>query len=153
MHVAFQVVGEGPPDLVYIPVGFHHVELTWEFRKRADFLQRLARRWGDLEAMAENVKGTIPSATDEERRQWARIARLSHSPGTAAAYVRANLDVDVRDVLPSIRVPTLVMYRVGVRNAQPNARYLAERIPAARLVELPGSDIPPDWEISGSSTS
>jgi class 3 adenylate cyclase len=103
------------------------------------------RRWGDLEAIAETVKRAIPSATEGERRQWARIARLSHSPGTAAAYMRANLDVDVRDVLPLIRAPTLVMYRAGVQNAQLSARYLAERIPAARLVELPGSDLPPDW--------
>jgi pimeloyl-ACP methyl ester carboxylesterase len=42
LSIAFQTVGEGPPDLVYIPVGFHHVELTWEFHTRARFLHRLA---------------------------------------------------------------------------------------------------------------
>jgi hypothetical protein len=105
----------------------------------------LPRRWGDLDSMAEGVRRGMPSATEEELRQWARIARLSHSPGTAAAYLQANVDVDIREVLPSIRLPTLVMYRAGVKNAQPNARYLADRIPTARLVELPGSDMPPDW--------
>jgi pimeloyl-ACP methyl ester carboxylesterase len=77
----------------------------------------------------------------------ARGIRLSHSPGAAAAYLRANLDLDVRDVLPSIRVPTLVMYRSGVQISpvQQAARYLADRIPGARLVELAGADLPPQW--------
>jgi pimeloyl-ACP methyl ester carboxylesterase len=42
LNIAYQVVGEGPPDLVYIPAGFHHIELTWEFSRRARFLERLA---------------------------------------------------------------------------------------------------------------
>jgi class 3 adenylate cyclase len=108
-------------------------------------IEHRQRQWGDVDAMAEDIKSAIPSATDDERRQWARIARLSHSPGAAGEYLRANLDVDIREVLPSIRVPVLVMYRIGVRNAELNARYLADRIPRARLVELPGSDLPPDW--------
>ena len=42
LSIAYQVVGDGPPDLVYIPAGFHHVELTWGFNRHARFLERLA---------------------------------------------------------------------------------------------------------------
>jgi hypothetical protein len=55
--------------------------------------------------MADGQKSMIPSATDEELLQQARIARLSHSPAAAAMNLRMNIDVDVRDVLASIRVP------------------------------------------------
>jgi pimeloyl-ACP methyl ester carboxylesterase len=122
-------------------------DMPW-LRTRAELEQMTEdwlRRWGDLEAMAEAQKRGIPSATEEELREWARIARLSHSPGTAASYLRALIDVDVREVLPLIRVPTLVMYRADMPSRQLSARYLADRIPTARLVELPGSDVPPDW--------
>ena len=55
--------------------------------------------------------------------------------------MRANLDVDVRDVLPLIRVPTLVLLRTDVLNAMVRSgRYLSEHIPGAQLVEVPGSD-------------
>jgi class 3 adenylate cyclase len=82
--------------------------------------------------------------TREEAEQYARRARLSHSPAAVAAYLLPNLDLDVRDVLPSIRVPTLVMYRtVPPIPLEQNARYLAEHIPAARLAELSGVDFAP----------
>jgi hypothetical protein len=109
-----------------------------------EWIEDRQARWGDLDAMAEELKRGIPSTTEEELRDLVRIGRMSHSPGTMAAYLRAVLEVDVRDVLPSIRVPTLVMYR-DVRHRQLSARYLADRIQTARLVELPGPDGPPDW--------
>jgi class 3 adenylate cyclase len=63
------------------------------------------------------------------------------SPGAAAAYERANLDVDVRDVLSAVRVPTLVLQRQG-RPVEPG-RVLAETIPDAELVEVPANDVIP----------
>ena len=94
--------------------------------------------------MADQFARGSPSATEEEREGFGRIMRLSVSPGAAAAYLRANLDVDIRDVLPLIRVPTLVVQRtehehIDVREG----RYLVEHIPGARLVELPGRDFAP----------
>jgi class 3 adenylate cyclase len=73
-----------------------------------------------------------------------RHLRLSVSPGAAAAYVRMNMDVDVCDVLPLVRVPTVILQRDqeagwDVRSG----RYLAERIAGARFVELPGRDFSP----------
>jgi class 3 adenylate cyclase len=118
-------------------------------RTRAEVEERnqaVIRVWGDLEGMANLLKdrGAMPSASHDELVHSARRARLSHSPGAVAAYLLANLDLDVRDVLPSIRVPTLVMYRtVPPFPLEQSARYLAEHIPTARLVELPGADFGP----------
>ncbi len=94
--------------------------------------------------MANTTKVAHASASHDELVRAARRARHSHSPAAVAAYVLPTLDLDVRDVLPSIRDPTLVMYRtVPPIPLEQNARYLAEHIPAARLVEVPGVDFAP----------
>jgi class 3 adenylate cyclase len=249
VNIAYQVVGEGPLDLVYIPAMPHHVELIWEVPRQTKFLGRLAslgrlllfdkrgtgmsdrvvgsptletrmddiravmdaanseqavligvwdggalvalfaatypertsalvlfharprfvrnpglpwlttqasyeqwseemvRRWGDREWFAKEIIGpVVPSATEEELRAASRLFRISVSPGAMAAYMRMNRDLDVCDVLPLIRVPTLVMSRPEV-SAQElrTGRYLADHIPGARLVELPGADLVPAW--------
>ena len=249
IYIAYQVVGEGPPDLVYVPGGPHHVELSWEnppiarsltrlagltrlviFDKRGtgmsdpvDGLPTLETRMDDVRAVMdeagsrraflyaigdagplcalfaatypERTAGLVlfhptprfvrgpefpylpsrgeaelpfeellqhfldpalrehglprfsefsPDATQEELRGFARIFRLSVSPSTAIAYLRANLDVDVYEFLPLIRVPTLVLVRpeAGPRTFR-SSRDTASRIPGARLVELPGRNLAP----------
>jgi class 3 adenylate cyclase len=121
-------------------------DMPW-LRTHAEVEQRLQAvigHWGDLEWMASTMKVASPSASHDELLQVARRARLSHSPAAAAAYLLPNLDLDIREVLPAIRVPTPVMYRaVPPLPLERNARYLAEHIPTARLVELPGADISP----------
>jgi pimeloyl-ACP methyl ester carboxylesterase len=109
-------------------------ELPWlpSRAEREREIDELARNWGDPEAAAERFRRGSPSATEEERRGFARIMRLSVSPGSAAAYLRMNLDVDIRDVLPLIRVPTLVIYRTDIEFLDVRSgRYLAEHIPGA----------------------
>jgi len=249
VSIAYQLVGEGPVDLVYVPAGMHHVELIWDNPPQARFLTRLAsisrlllfdkrgtgmsdrvvgtptletrmddiravmdaagseralllgsgdagplcalfaatypertmalvlfnsaprfvrspdlpslptqteqerlldeqhRRWGEPAFHEERMKKGNPSATEEERQGAARVLRLSVSPGAAADYFRMFLDVDVRNVLPSIHVPSLVMYRadVAVGPVRSTGRYMAERIPGARLVALPGADMGPPF--------
>jgi class 3 adenylate cyclase len=246
LNIAYQVVGEGPLDLVFIPSLTHHVELVWENPPQARFFGRLAsigrlllfdkrgtgmsdrvvgvptlearmddiravmdaagseravlfglgdggplcalfaatyperttalvllntgprmvrspelpwlptraererqaeemvRRWGDREDWVDRFGRGSPSSTEEERQGFARVIRLSVSPGSAAAYLRMNLDVDVCSVLPLIRVPTLVMYRTEIEGMDARTgQYLAEHIQGARLVELAGRDFAP----------
>lgn len=84
-----------------------------------------------------------PSMVDDRRflDWWAGFLRQSVSPGAAVAILRMNALIDIRSVLPAIHTPTLVLHRVGDRiNPVGGARFIAEQIPDARLVELEGSD-------------
>ncbi len=238
LHIAYQVVGTGPIDLVYVPTWISQVEHYWEEPVVARYFERLAsfsrlimfdRRGSGLSdpvvraptleeqmddvvavmdaagseraavyaqleggAMAAMFAATHPERTGalvlyeamprmswapdypwalrpEERsahlasgwgdgsrlvslapksssnprlRNWfARLERLAASPGTAAALMLMNAEVDVRAVLPSISVPTLVLHQAGDKFIDiRHSRYLAEHIPAARYVELPGDE-------------
>jgi len=245
VHIAFQVVGEGRLDLVWIPSFAHHVELSWENPPVARFLVRIAelgrlivfdkrgtgmsdrvssdttletrmddiravmdaagseravvcalgeggplamlfaatypertqglvlinssprlvrsaefpwlpsrgeqeqnieemvRKWGSP-AQRELLSIANPDMTEDERTAFARVLRLSVSPGALRDYMRMNLDVDVGGVLGSIRVPTLVLHRTELTRLDiRGARFLAERIPSARLVELSGRNFAP----------
>ena len=243
VHIAYQVIGKGPIDLVFVPGFVSHVEASWQSPRRAKFLNRLASfsrlvlfdkrgtglsdrssqlfsleqrmddvravmdaagsqraaifgiseggpmsilfaatypertsalimygayakrawakdfpfGWRDEEWVAffdnvENHWGTTkgvdlniwaPSVAHDER-VWEDVAtymRSAASPGAVRAVMQMNREIDVRHVLPSIRVPTLITHRIGDRNIRiQQARYMAERIPGARLVELPGDD-------------
>jgi len=109
--------------------------------EREELSERNIATWG--EANSEAMSAWAPSmAQDPALVAWfARMQRLAASPGEARVISRAMVDVDVRAVLPRIRVPTLVMHRPkelvwDVRHS----RYLAENIPGARYVELDGID-------------
>jgi pimeloyl-ACP methyl ester carboxylesterase len=243
LHIAYQVVGEGPLDLVYVPGWVSHVELAWEEPTLARFLRRLAsfsrlimfdkrgtglsdrvpndklptleERIDDLRAVMDAVDseraaifgfseggnlsaffaatypertkalvlfGTFakriwssdypwaPKPEDREResetleREWGELMdleyyvpskagdqaflrrlatyfRRSASPGAAVALLRMNTQLDIRHILPTIRVPTLVIHRKGDRDASvEEGRWIAEQIPNARFVELSGED-------------
>ena len=84
-----------------------------------------------------------PSRVGDEgfRRWWARYQRIGASPGTVLSMRKMLGQIDVRDVLPSIRAPTLVLHRAETAwNRVEHGRYLAEHIPGAKLVEVPGVD-------------
>jgi class 3 adenylate cyclase len=90
-----------------------------------------------------NLRVQAPSLADDERfvRWWARFERLVATPGAYRELGKILTDLDVRDVLPSIHVPTLILYRVGDRVVSADqGRYAAEHIAGARYVELPGED-------------
>ncbi len=241
VHIAYQVVGDGPIDLVLIPGLFTHLEHHWEEPTFARFLERLASfarliifdargaglsdRSLELPPMEDQMDDVLavldavgsPSAAffglsqagpmaamfaashperttalvlyatyatprrdddypwgrtagwmadygrliDEEwgsgvflsqvapsriadkpfRAWWSRYERLSYGPGNALAYFRMNAQIDVRAILPTIRVPTLVLQRRDDVYREPgNARYLADHIPGAKLIELAGVD-------------
>jgi class 3 adenylate cyclase/pimeloyl-ACP methyl ester carboxylesterase len=106
-------------------------------------LQGYRDHWGQN---ADMLSITAPSiAADPRMREWfIRYQRLSMSPGAAVQMYRWVTQVDVRSVLPAISAPTLVLHRSGNRHYRPAfGRYLAEHIPDARWVELPGADCYP----------
>jgi class 3 adenylate cyclase len=241
--VAYQVIGNGPPDLVFIPDWVTNLEVMWEEPSLARFLRRLssfsrlicfdkrgcgvsdpvlfqeglsaeswiddtrtvlgavgseraalfghaecarmamlyaatfpentsalilldsfARRlrdvdypWGVPEALLPrflemfdagwgnggHLSAVAPSVAEDPRlRQWyGRYQRLSMGPTQAASAYRNQFSFDVRAILPTIRVPTLVLHRKDNAYVRAdNGRYLAAHIPGAKFMEVPGMD-------------
>ncbi len=235
VNIAYQVVGDGPFDLVFVPAAISHVDLIWDDPERAGFFNRLAsfsrlivldKRGtgasdpapvGDLETRIDDVRavldavgspraavmgvseggpmsllfaasnpsrvaavvvyaslprfawapdfpwglpldewnreldrevrewGTVeaareiwPDATDEEAEAFARIRRLSASPAAYRRIEEMNQSIDVRDILPSVAVPTLVLHRTDDGLPIAGGRWMAEQIPGATFVELAG---------------
>jgi class 3 adenylate cyclase len=245
-HIGYQVVGDGPIDLVSLSAWFSHLEINWEEPRAARFFNRLAssarlilfdRRgngvsdpvpldrppgldvrmddvravmdavgseraviygvsesgalaamfaaahpdrttaliihgsspryawapdwpWGDSPEQHERdlaAIATLWGTEDYVLRQWpsfaedpalirwiAEMSRRAMSPGTALAYEQVVWGIDVRDVLPAIHVPTLVVHR-ELDNPEAN-RYFAEHIQGAEYVALPGEE---HWDILG----
>jgi class 3 adenylate cyclase/pimeloyl-ACP methyl ester carboxylesterase len=90
---------------------------------------------------------------EEIRAAWARHERLAASPGTVALNVSRLAELNVRPLLPTIRVPTLVLHHTDDQVIPPElGKYIAEHIPGAKYVELPGRNlyhfVEPDWRAS-----
>ncbi len=100
-------------------------------------LAAIEKEWGQL----AYAKRFAPHGDDRFARQWAAYQRAGASPSAAAALAKANSEIDIRPLLAAIRVPTLVLSRRGDPIGPPAAgRYMAERIPGSRFVELVGDD-------------
>jgi class 3 adenylate cyclase len=241
LNIAYQVVGDGPRDLVYVPGWISNVELMWEEPAHAHLLRRLAsfsrlilfdkrgtglsdpvpldrlptleERMDDVRAVMDaagseraaifgssegglmsvlsaatypertsalialaiyakrlwspdypwaptpearaaeieliertwggemDISDLAPSADEAFKRRAVAYLRRSASPGAAVALLRMNSQIDVRDVLPTIRVPTLVLQRVDDRDVNvEEGRWIAAQIPGAKYVELPGDE-------------
>jgi class 3 adenylate cyclase len=114
-------------------------EWAWSAEDRGAHMAQLVEHWGE-----GYVAGSVaPSAwEDPSFREWAgRLERLAASPSTIQRIFDLIGEFDVRDVLPSIRVPTLVMHRREDSFIKiEHSRYIASRIPQARFVELEGTD-------------
>jgi pimeloyl-ACP methyl ester carboxylesterase/class 3 adenylate cyclase len=114
------------------PIGISAEQLAW---LRGPFTDG----WG--RGVAVDLFGPSAASDEAARAAVAKLERLSATPSTIQALWDMNASIDVRAVLPSIRVPTLVLHRRRDRAVTVKAgRYLAERIPGARLVELDGID-------------
>jgi class 3 adenylate cyclase len=84
-----------------------------------------------------------PSRTNDAAflHWFAGIERAASSPGSILALMRANYEIDVRHLLPTVQAPTLILHRAGDALVPVRAgRYIAERIPGARYAEIPGTD-------------
>ncbi len=104
-----------------------------------DYDRLIDEKWGSGLFLSQ----VAPSRLEDEsfRQWWGRLERLSYGPGNALAYFRMNSEIDVRQILPTIQVPTLVIQRTEDVYRNPgHARYLSSHIQGAKLVELPGID-------------
>lgn len=133
-RVGALILYEAQPRMSWAP------DYEWAIRRedREAFIDSGGlEHWGDGSRIQ-----TLSADADPRLRAWyGKLERLAASPGTAARLMRMNSEVDVRAVLPTISVPTLVMHRGGDRFIDVrHSRYLAEHIPGAKYVELPGSD-------------
>ena len=98
--------------------------------------------WGT--GRSANVMAPSKASDEAVVRAWARYERQSCSPGGFVSLQRAANAFDVRDLLPAIRVPTLVLHRSGdIAVPVEGGRYLASHIPGAKYVEMPGIDHAP----------
>jgi class 3 adenylate cyclase len=101
------------------------------------WIDEAERSWPD--SLLGILESSAPSLDAAEREVFARVIRLSVSPGAAATYWRMALDGDVRDILPTVRVPTLVMHKADAPDTD-GARWVATRIPGAEFVALKRPD-------------
>src|SRR4051794_11454095 len=117
-------------------------DYPWGTRAEAEFERWLAgwrREWGT----PYGLNNWAPSVADDPqfRQWWAKYLRLGASPSAVITLFRMNREIDVRPILPAVRVPTLVLHRAGDRTINVgHGRYLAEHIPGAKFTELPGQD-------------
>src|ERR671934_770155 len=108
---------------------------TREARQR--YAKQVEEDWG----WEADMRTMCPSADEAMARWWAIRARAAASPGAARDLILMNSLIDIREILPTIQVPTLVMHRTGDRDSKVDeGRYITERIPGARFVELSGDD-------------
>jgi class 3 adenylate cyclase len=109
--------------------------------ERDAFIGTIERSWGTGETLRFFAPAAYAAADEGRLRGFGRFERLAASPSAAIALERMNSEIDVRPVLSAIRVPTLILHRIGddrVRIAE--GRYLRDHIAGARYIELPGSD-------------
>jgi len=125
------------------PGGHQPWEGAWGREEREAYLARIAEGWGTPAFARWQIEPRAPSVADDPRTlEWYTAwQQLAASPSTAEALFRLYLDSDVQPVLSSIRVPTLVLHRLGDRiDPIDEGRFVARLIPEARLIELPGED-------------
>ena len=105
----------------------------------ASWIDTIKREWGGPIDIGMRAKSVQHDPTF--RQWWGRYTRLAASPADAARVVRLTAEIDLRHVLPTIRVPTLILHAVGDATVDVRySRYMAERIPGAKYIELPSAD-------------
>lgn len=106
-------------------------------------IEMAERHWGEREAIERVVLRMAPSrAGDKKFTRWlAELWRMGSTPGTTIALAKSNINMDIRHVLPTIKVPTLVIHLRGDKDVNvEEGRYIAKHITGAKMIELDGID-------------
>ncbi len=114
---------------------------AWTDEKYEAFFDNVEKHWGTPQGVDANL--WTPSIAQDQHLvdRMAAYFRSAASPGAVRAVMQMNREIDVRHILPSVGVPTLILHRTDERvSSVEHARYMAARIPRAKLVELPGVD-------------
>lgn len=107
--------------------------------QREHFFKEIREEWGGPVGIEQRAPSLMHD--DRFRHWWATYLRNGASPGAALALTKMNAEIDIRPILPTVRVPTLVLHRTGDLCLRvEEGRYIADRIPGAKFVELPGVD-------------
>ena len=117
----------------------------WGHREWENYLTDLRQGWGTREWVKQHDAQFAPEATSVTFENWAlAMFQLSANPATAEAVERLDMETDIRAVLPTVHVPTLVLHRPGAMTMPPeNAAYVAAQISGATVIALPGRDDSP----------
>ncbi len=116
----------------------------WTDERWQTVLDDIENHWGSPQSLNITVGAPSIAGDRQAAERAASYFRAAASPGAAAAIMKMNRNIDVRNVLPATRVPALILHRTGDRSLDVgHARYLAAHIPGAKLVELAGEDHSP----------
>jgi pimeloyl-ACP methyl ester carboxylesterase len=114
---------------------------AWRYDKWEAVLRNIEQHWGTPEGIDLGMWAPSIAGDEHAAASAAAYLRAAASPGAVLAVMKMNREIDVRHLLPWVRVPTLILHRVGERVIDiENARYMARHIPGAKLIELPGID-------------
>jgi class 3 adenylate cyclase/pimeloyl-ACP methyl ester carboxylesterase len=116
---------------------------AWTAEYWEDWLASIRDGWGTRAWVVKNARWMGPGMLDnpDELERWISYTRVAASPSSAEAVMRNSSDTDIREILPIVQTPTLVLHRTGDQIEPIEAgRYVAAKMPHARLVELPGDD-------------
>ena len=103
------------------------------------WIEACSHEWGS--PIGFDIRWPTAAADERARQWWARFLRMSASPSAAVALIRMNYEIDIRHVLPVIRVPALILHAASDRTIDVGAgRFLGANIPGAKYVELDGVD-------------
>jgi class 3 adenylate cyclase len=109
-----------------------------EFEEAMD-LERVVARWG--KGLGADLFAPTRKGDPQLREQFGRLQVQSATPHDAVAFMRMAFEIDVRDVVPAVTAPTLIVHRVGDKVCSvENARWLSRNIEGSRYVELPGEN-------------
>jgi class 3 adenylate cyclase len=116
----------------------------WNDEKWKAVLDDIGDHWGSPQSLSIAMRAPSAAGDPDAAERIASYYRAAASPGAAAAIMKMNREIDVRNILPATRVPTLILHRTAERVLDVrHARYMAQHIPSAKLIELEGEDHQP----------